>query len=326
MNSMKHIWSVVIVLGILIIGAGLLWGTYRTSVTNPPLADIEVGSFLKGANFQNIDSDLVATATVSARNKKKPTTPPVTSSGSFIDEFTVDNRLEETGSLTESASPYWWVNSGGRLISSLGTGKTIQGDLSSTDRWYQEYARSNPVDTDGGLHPQNIFRLVQRGPWKNFNQQVYFKVNKINLSSSPNRAASNGLFLFNRYQSGDSLYYTGIRVDGGAVIKKKINGQYYTMAFKSLFAGSKYDRDTNPNLLPLDSWIGLRSEVSTNADNSVSIKLYVDINRTGTWTLALEATDKGSTYGSAPILNAGYAGIRTDFLDGEFDSYSIKEL
>lgn len=293
----------------------------RTTV-NQTIKDNEGGAFLKEAFGGKDAADYLAD--VSAKEKKRRTaiTPSVTA---FQDIFSPDNNLEETGAIYESNSPNWWVNSGAWLIASLNTGKTVQGDLSVSDRWYTEYLESNPIDTDSGLHPQNIFRLVQTSKWKNLTQEAYFKINHVNLSESPNRNVSNGLFLFNRYQTGDNLYYTGLRVDGYAVIKKKINGTYYTLAYKPFIVGSAYDRDSNPTLLPKNTWLGLRSEVTTNSGNTVNIKLFVDNGRTGNWVLATEAKDDGKSFGGGAILNAGYAGIRTDFMDVEFDDYKIVE-
>ena len=39
------------------------------------------------------------------------------------------------------------------------------------------------------------------------------------------------MLLFNRYQDGQTLYYGGVRVDGAAVIKKKLAGVYTTLAY-----------------------------------------------------------------------------------------------
>lgn len=240
----------------------------------------------------------------------------------FVEEFSATSSLEESGVMSDSQDIDWWVNSGGRLVTRDRLGKTIQNSLSAKDRWSQIYASSNPVDTDNGKHPQNIFRLVQRDRWDNLVQQAYFRINRLNLSQSPNRNASNGLFLFNRYQTGDNLYYIGLRVDGGVVIKKKIDGIYYTMAYKKIFDG-RYDLENNPNLLPLQTWIGLRGEIVNNPNNTVSINVYTDIG-TG-WSLALQAVDDGINYGP-PIINAGYAGIRTDFMDVEFQNYWIRKI
>lgn len=280
-----------------------------------PLKPEEQGSFLKQRNqIDSLRNSLITltSALEKARKQPLPATPQY--------------ELEESSSPSGSKNSDWWLNSGGRLEILDGAGKTLQGILAESDKWRGEYRRNNPTDTDNGQRPQNIFRLVRRGAWGNLVQQTYFKINRLNLSDSPNRNASNGLFLFNRYQSGDDLYYTGIRVDGAVVIKKKLDGIYYTMAYDPIFTGSVYDQKSNPNLLPLDTWIGLRSEVINNPNGTVSINLYLDIGRTGNWVLALQTVDDGVNYGASPIVKPGLAGIRTDFMDVQFDNYSIRSV
>lgn len=244
----------------------------------------------------------------------------------FYYTFKVDGVLDEAGKMDDSSSPYFWLNSGGQFILKDGIGKTVQGELNKLNKWRLAYYASNPIDTDDGYHPQNILRLVTRSKWQNFRQEIYYRITKDNLSASPNRNASNGLLLFNRYLNGNNLYYAGIRVDGTAVIKKKINGTYYTMAQKPFFSVAKYDRNTNSSLLPKNVWIGLRSDIKTNNDGAVSIKLFTDNGKTGNWVLVAETIDDGKTYGGSPILNSGYAGIRTDFMDVEFDDYAIRNI
>ena len=237
----------------------------------------------------------------------------------FTYTFNTPGTLYESGNMGETSSPYWWLNSGAKMILSNGTGKTVQGNLLLSDKWRLIYLSSNPLDTDNGYHPQNIFRMITRSKWKNIQESVYFKINKDQLSSSPNRDAYNGLLLMSRYQDGQSLYYSGIRVDGKAIIKKKLNGQYYTLASKQIFPGT-YNRASKPSLLPKNKWIGLKTQI-TNVPNGVNVKLYMDENKTGNWVLVLDANDTGN-YG-APISNEGYAGIRTDFMDVEFDDFKI---
>ncbi|MDO8572392.1 MAG: hypothetical protein Q7S11_01320 [bacterium] len=245
----------------------------------------------------------------------------------FYYTFKVDGVLDEAGKMDDSSSPYWWLNSGGQFYLKDGIGKTVQRELAKFNKWRLTYAASNPIDTDNGYHPQNIFRLVTRSKWRNFSQEASFQNVKLNMSTSTNRNASNGILLVNRYQDGNNLYYTGIRVDGAAVIKKKIKGVYYTMAYKPFYkADTLYNRDTNPNLIPTLKWIGLKSEVKTNSDNTVSIKLFIDKDKTGNWVLVAEAKDDGKNYGGVPILNEGYAGIRTDFMDVLFDDYRIVKI
>ena len=98
------------------------------------------------------------------------------------------------------------------------------------------------------------------------------------------------------------------------------------MAYKKIFPGAAYNRMTNPNLLPLDAWVGLRSEVQTNLAGHVVIRFYTDIGKSGNWSLALAAIDDGKTFGGAAIAQQGYAGIRTDFMDVEFDNYSLTSI
>jgi hypothetical protein len=204
---------------------------------------------------------------------------------------------------------------------------TNVGNLPKDSKWRKLYAKTNPRDTDDGYFPQNIFRLVNRYQWKNYSQEVYFNILKINLSQSEYRNGSNGVLLFNRYQDGDNLYYTGLRVDGHAVIKKKIKDKYYTLAEKKIFDnGNKFDREKNPSLLPLDKWIGIKGEVENIDSETVRLRLYVDQEQSGSWQLALEINDSKNKFGNGPFLKQGYAGIRTDFMDVKFKNYSLQRL
>jgi hypothetical protein len=232
--------------------------------------------------------------------------------------------LEESPSASESKSENWWLNSGGKLIIQTNRFKTIQGDLSQNDPWRITYNASNPTDTDGGIHPQNIFRLITKSVWTNVRQQAYFKVHRDELSASKNRNESNGLLLFGHYSDSDDLYYAGLRVDGTAIIKKKQGGVYYILAQVPIFDGSPevYNRESNQSLLPKNTWLGIQTEM-TNENETVRIKLFVDIHRG--WRLAAEAVDDGSKGGSA-LTAPGPAGIRTDFMDVEFKNYQIENM
>ncbi len=229
--------------------------------------------------------------------------------------------LEEQGTMAESSSAEWWLNSGAYYIDNGdGTYGTIQGELTQNDPWRVLYANDNPIDTDNGYHPQNIFRLVSRPTYENYQQEAYFKITKQNLSASTERDAWSGLLLFNRYKDGNNLYYAGIRADGTAVIKSKKNGSYTTMTQNTVFPGT-YNRSTNPNLLPQNTWIGLRTRVQTNSDGSVTVTLYMDNGKTGTWTQIATATDRVN-----PIVGAQSVGIRTDFMDVLLSDFSAKEF
>lgn len=242
-------------------------------------------------------------------------------SGNLHYQFSVDGNLSETGSMHESSSPYWWLNSGGYMTLHGNRGMTAQGTVPTVNEWRKIYASANSLDTDNGTHPQNLFRLVSRTTWNDVRLEGRYKINRDNFSSSPNRNASNGLLLMSRYRdSGQTLYYAGVRVDGNAVIKKKLNGAYTTLAQKQIYSGSYVDGG-KVNLIPHDAWVGLKSETVTNADGSVTIRLYVKNPSASTYTKVLEVKDS-----SSPIKEAGYMGIRTDFMDVEFDDFKATRI
>lgn len=233
--------------------------------------------------------------------------------------------LEESSTMPESTDEVWWLNSGGRVFFENNLISTIQGDLPDDDYWRLRYNDSNPTETDNGYHPQNIFRLVTKKEYSAPIQSMFFNINRYVLSDDEHRSASNGVLFFHRYQDGGNLYYAGIRVDGQAVIKKKTNGIYYTMVYENIFTDTIYDRDSNPNLIPTDKSIGLKTEIIDLGSETVSIKLYLDVERTGTWQPVAEAVDDGVSFGGPTITESGFAGIRTDFMDAEFEDYKVEE-
>lgn len=236
----------------------------------------------------------------------------------FKYDFAVDGTLAEASESDLSWSPYWWVNSGGYMVLADGRGHTVIGALPEDNYWRQLYDSTNPLDTADGYLPQNIFRMLTKQQWQDVHSEAYFKIDKYNAIDSPNRAEHNGILLFDRYVDSDNLYYAGVRVDGAAVIKKKQYGQYTTLAYIPEVFEGVYDRDTNPNLLPLDAWIGLQTVVKDNPDGIVNIKLYMDLSWKDQWVLLADVNDT-----SDPIKHSGSTGIRTDFMDVTFDRFLV---
>jgi len=247
----------------------------------------------------------------------------VTASPLFVYSFNSNGTLNEAGSMKESTSPYFWLNSGGQMPIKDGVGMTLHGDMTAIHKWRLAYAASSLIDTDEGYHPQNLFRLITKSEWENVRLEALFKIDKDNLSLSENRNSSNGLLLMSRYKDDDNLYYAGLRVDGHAVIKKKSGGTYYTLAEKAVFP-SVYDLTSNPNLLPHNEWIALRSETTT-IDGDVLVRLFYRRGSENRWTELLSATDTGAS-GGAPLSGKGYVGIRTDFMDVSFDSFRAQTI
>lgn len=237
--------------------------------------------------------------------------------------FDGDREIEEAGSMQESADRCWWLSSGGIFRIERGVGRTLQGTLDPGSRWHSLYEKSSPADTDDGDHPQNLLRLVTRALWRDYRQEVRFRINRVNLSASEQRGEWSGILLFGRYLDQNNLYYAGLRMDGTAVIKKKFGGKYVTLAQRPVFGQPQaYDRATNPSLLPAGRWIGLASVIKTQPDGSVRITLATrDEQGAGGWQVAAEAVDDGRQEG-APIVAAGHGGLRADFMDVEFSGYA----
>jgi hypothetical protein len=273
------------------------------------------------------------TATATATTQQPSTTvAPATAQHptTFTDDFRRRQVLDESYPMKDSSDPNWWLNSGGRLIVDNGVAMTIHGSLPVGDRWRTEYlseGASTATDTDGGRHPQNLFRLVLRHRFKEIRQQLTFRVDRVNPSTSSERDAWSGVFLMSRYgDDGQTLYYAGVRMDGDAVIKKKqsdLPGDHYAdaLAEQKLFPGS-YNRRTHPNLIPEHKWIGIRSIIKDNPDGSVHIELWSDLGHHGHWRRLLTATDRRAG-GVPPIKSTGFAGIRTDFMDASFSKYQL---
>ena len=238
----------------------------------------------------------------------------------FGDGFDSSIVVNETTESANSVSPNWWLDSGANINVANGVGSTIVGE--APEGYYRtRYAQRNPVDTDGGAHPQNVFRLLTTRTWSGATrQECYFRVLDYHLSNSPQRYDPNGLLIFTRYKDHDNLYYAGIRVDGHAVVKKKSAGVYYTLAERQVLPGH-YDRVKEPTLLPKHRWIGLRSEAVDNRDGSVTVSLYMDEHANGVWKLLAEGIDAG--VGGKPFRGQTRTGVRTDFMDVQLDNFAV---
>ncbi len=230
-----------------------------------------------------------------------------------------DRTVEESSPMSASKDPDWWVNSGAYFTITNGIGQTVMGKLPEKNPWRRLYATSNPEDTDGGYRPQNIARFVTRQKWGDASQEVYFRIVALNKSETGSRDASNGILFFNRYQSGDDLYYSGIRVDGRPVIKKKTGGTYVTLSYPRAVYPGKYNRTDSPNLIPEQKWIGIKSTTENVRGKTVLIRLYLDREAKGKWELIAEATDD-------VLTSDGYGGLRSDFMDVQYRGYAISPL
>ena len=241
----------------------------------------------------------------------------------FLYTFNKDGILDGSTEMRDSTSPYFWISSGGQLIIEDGVGKTIQGARTNGDFWHDAYAKVNPLDTENGKHPQNTFRLVTKSAWQDVEESATFRITKYNLTNTPNRDGYSGLFLMGRYIDQYNLYYAGIRDDGLGIIKKKINGKYYTLAVEQVYGNKENYRKSAAGFLPANTWIGIKARM-TNVGSSVRIELFLDRDNNGNWQKTVTTTDNG--IGGPALLKAGHGGIRTDYKDVEFDNFEFQGI
>lgn len=245
------------------------------------------------------------------------------SAGKFLSSLP---KLEEAESFDASANETYWLNSGAfAYLDGTTSVGTLRGDAEKGSRWQTEYMKSNPIDTDNGVHPQNLFRLFTKADYGDGTYQAYFKIKKTILSPSPNRNASNGVLIMIHATDNDDLYYAGLRVDGTAVIKKKIGGIYHTLGEVPVFAFAKYDRDTVPNLLPLNVLLGVQTKIKSWPNDQVDITLSIDIGASGIWVPVLHAVDAPKD-GVPTLPLPAHAGLRTDFMEVEMRNFMITSL
>lgn len=255
------------------------------------------------------------------RHAIEPITNAPTSSPMLMYKFEQNGTLEEAPSMEQSSSPYFWLNSGGRLTIENGFGRTIQGALNRNDEWRALYYASNPIDTDNGARPQNLFRLITRSSWSSPEQTLRFNITKTNPTNTPNRGAWSGVFLMSHYQDNDHLYYAGIRFDGSAVIKKKCRGAYHTLASAPLFTS----RQSSQNAIPTDTWHEMRSVVYTDENDAVIVELWMRAPETKQWRLIVSAADNYQLNRTPILTGSSHVGIRTDYSDVTFDRYEVIE-
>ena len=123
-----------------------------------------------------------------------------------------------------------------------------------------------------------------------------------------------GVHIFLRYQSQESLYYASVdRRDGKVLIKKKVpggpsnGGTYYDLCAPVI------------HRVPHGQWQRVRASVTNNQDGSVAIRLYSE------GIFLVGATDAGEG-GAPPITRPGKVGIRGDNADFKFDDFVVTEV
>lgn len=155
-----------------------------------------------------------------------------------------------------------------------------------------------------------------------------FTLNVDHYVSSPNVPAVDwdGIHIFMRYQTEETLYYVSVcRRDGAVVIKKKVStklldAQKIKYVASDVSNGGVYYQisTTAKNIFVLQKDMEVAASIQT-IGNTVKITALVN-----GFTI-VTAIDDGKM-GGTPILTAGKTGIRADNVDATFDSFSVDSL
>lgn len=226
----------------------------------------------------------------------------------FRDDFNRSDRIETNeyafwnGTLPPSViSPNWEMGSGTLFVRD-GAGYTGHPDAVSPDA-----ASSN------GTHSA-IFRLKTRR--SDFGDAlVSLRLQTLGLTGTPETPPTSwdGVHVWLRYQSERQLYDVSVnRRDGAVMIKKKVSGGESN-------GGTYYDVASGWLRPAYGQWIDVSTTVTTNADGSVTIRLYTNGD------LVLEGTDH-DVGGVPPITRPGAVGLRGDNAEFLFDDLTVRAL
>ncbi len=159
-----------------------------------------------------------------------------------------------------------------------------------------------------------VFRLTtRRSDFGDVAVRLALRNDGLSTTASTPATAWDGVHVWLRYQSEESLYYASVnRRDNTVVIKKKVpggpsnGGTYYQLAQGTL-------------AVPYGAWQQVRATVRNEPGGAVTIQLYQNDR------LLVSATDNGSI-GGPPITAAGKVGIRGDNANFQFDDLTVEAL
>jgi hypothetical protein len=208
---------------------------------------------------------------------------------------------------TAHRSPDWEMDSGS-LFARAGAGWTG----SVTDNCDPD--RNSSTCTNSG-----VFRLnTKRRDFGAVRVDMRLRANAFDNrgeSADPDTPAVDwdGVHIWLHYVDEYELYYASVnRRDGSVVIKKKCRGG-------SDNGGTYYELASAPGFpVPMGAWQQVGASIRTNADQTVTIKLY----RGGQQ--LIEATDAG--VGCAAITAPGAVGVRGDNLDFDLDDFTVSAV
>lgn len=295
-------------------GVGL--GSNGTLVTD----DYRFGEFGDTSTTTSLDSTTISTTTTSSSTSTSTSTTSSTSTSTTTttappppapqvlvsDSFNVPDGLitNEYAFWNPSASdrvdsPIWAMNSGSLFARDFAGWTGVPDDR-----------EPNALSSNG--NNSAIFRMISKRTGIT-NVEVTFQLRNEGLTATASTPAVawDGVHVFLRYASEESLYYASVnRRDGTTQIKKKVpggpsnGGTYYTLG-SGVFRYSQ------------DQWQDVRASITNLADGSVRIQLWANGQ------LVALATDSGV---GGPVIASGRVGIRGDNTQFSVDSFVARTV
>lgn len=251
-------------------------------------------------------SSIVVTTTTSSPTTSGSTTTTVPPAGAvlFSDSFThADGLMTNEYAFWNPTAPDRiedpnWEMTSGSLFASGGVGWTGVPD----DR---EPNASSSNGTDSA-----IFRLTtRRSDFADVRVSVRLRHEGFITTSSTPAVAWDGIHLFLRYVSEESLYYASVnRRDNTTQIKKKVPGGPSN-------GGTYYTLSSGRFTVVQGVWQDVTATITDRSDGSVSIELFAN------GTLVASAVDGGV---GGPVLRSGRLGLRGDNSRFSFDDFVVR--
>jgi hypothetical protein len=259
-----------------------------------------------GSSTSSTSSSSSSSSSSSTTSSSTTTTLPPTNPVLFTDTFTHPDGLltneyafwnpTATGRV---ADPNWEMTSGS-LFARSGTG------------WSGVPDNVEPNATSSNGTDSAIFRMVtRRTDFTNVNVSVRLRHEGFVSTPSTPAVAWDGIHLFLRYVSEESLYYASVnRRDNTTQIKKKVpggpsnGGTYYTLA-------------SGRFTVVQGVWQDVTATIIDRADGAVVIQLFAN------GALVASAVDTGV---GGPVLRSGGLGLRGDNSQFSFDDFLVRSI
>lgn len=268
-----------------------------------------------GATTSTTSVASTTTSTAVAPSTTTTTAPPTTTTTTPVvigGEVLVADEFSRPDGLITNEYAYWNSSAPDRIVD--GTWSMTSGSLFAAggSGWSGLPDNREPNATSSNGTNSAIFRMISKRTGMS-GVEVSFRLRNDGFSStlSTPEVAWDGIHVFLRYASEESLYYASVnRRDGTTQIKKKVPGGQSN-------GGSYYTLGSGNFGFAFGAWQDVRASINTQANGTVMIQLWANGQ------LVASAVDNGV---GGPVIGSGRVGIRGDNTEFAIDSFVARSL